>query len=65
MTGKEIYDLAWSPSGQQILAGSVDHTATIYDVSTGTLFPPSPSSSPMTTKKLTELGMLCGFFFGF
>ncbi|GAA5888549.1 hypothetical protein JCM16303_004253 [Sporobolomyces ruberrimus] len=35
MTGKEIYDLAWSPSGQQILAGSVDHTATIYDVSTG------------------------------
>jgi len=35
MTGKEIYDLAWSPSGLQILAGSVDHTATIYDVATG------------------------------
>ncbi|GAA5957764.1 hypothetical protein JCM3765_003758 [Sporobolomyces pararoseus] len=35
MTGKEIYDLAWSPSGAQILAGSVDHTATIYDVATG------------------------------
>ncbi|GAA5997435.1 hypothetical protein JCM5350_005654 [Sporobolomyces pararoseus] len=35
MTGKEIYDLAWSPSGTQILAGSVDHTATIYDVATG------------------------------
>ncbi|GAA6024118.1 hypothetical protein JCM11491_001096 [Sporobolomyces phaffii] len=35
MSGKEIYDLAWSPSGKQILAGSVDHTATIYDVATG------------------------------
>ncbi|GAA5937826.1 Cac2p [Sporobolomyces koalae] len=35
LSGKEIYDLAWSPSGQQILAGSVDHTATIYDVASG------------------------------
>ncbi|GAA5902642.1 Cac2p [Sporobolomyces salmoneus] len=34
-SGKEIYDLAWSPSGLQILAGSVDHSATVYDVSTG------------------------------
>ncbi|KWU42835.1 WD40 repeat-like protein, partial [Rhodotorula sp. JG-1b] len=32
LSGKEIYDLAWSPSGNRILAGSVDHTATIYDV---------------------------------
>ncbi|GAA5977903.1 hypothetical protein JCM10908_005142 [Rhodotorula pacifica] len=32
LSGKEIYDLAWSPCGTRILAGSVDHTATIYDV---------------------------------
>ncbi|GAA5944693.1 hypothetical protein JCM3775_007579 [Rhodotorula graminis] len=35
MSGKEIYDLAWSPSGDRLLAGSVDHTATIYDVLSG------------------------------
>ncbi|GAA6014361.1 hypothetical protein JCM10207_005435 [Rhodosporidiobolus poonsookiae] len=35
MTGKEIYDLAWSPEGDKILAGSVDHSATVYDVATG------------------------------
>ncbi|GAA5915134.1 hypothetical protein JCM5296_002302 [Sporobolomyces johnsonii] len=35
LSGKEIYDIAWSPSGEQILAGSVDHTATIYDVASG------------------------------
>ncbi|GAA5842947.1 hypothetical protein JCM11251_002942 [Rhodosporidiobolus azoricus] len=35
MSGKEIYDLAWSPDGEKILAGSVDHTATIYDVASG------------------------------
>ncbi|BGP09953.1 Chromatin assembly factor 1 subunit [Rhodotorula toruloides] len=33
-TGKEIYDLAWSPSGDRLLAGSVDHTATLYDLTT-------------------------------
>ncbi|GAA5999197.1 Cac2p [Rhodotorula paludigena] len=35
MSGKEIYDLAWSPSGDRLLAGSVDHTATIYDLLSG------------------------------
>lgn len=35
MSGQEIYDLAWSPSGERLLAGSVDHTATIYDVLSG------------------------------
>ncbi|GAA6033923.1 hypothetical protein JCM8097_000409 [Rhodosporidiobolus ruineniae] len=35
MTGKEIYDLAWSPDGEKIIAGSVDHSATVYDVATG------------------------------
>ncbi|KAL8277117.1 hypothetical protein RQP46_010445 [Phenoliferia psychrophenolica] len=35
--GGEIYDLAWSPDGTYILAGSVDHTANIYDVSSGHL----------------------------
>ncbi|BGP56977.1 hypothetical protein JCM8202_000470 [Rhodotorula sphaerocarpa] len=34
LSGKEIYDLAWSPCGTRILAGSVDHTATIYDTAT-------------------------------
>ncbi|BGP26338.1 chromatin assembly factor 1 subunit B [Rhodotorula toruloides] len=33
-TGKEIYDLAWSPSGDRLLAGSVDHTATLYSLDT-------------------------------
>ncbi|GAA6054059.1 hypothetical protein JCM3770_001345 [Rhodotorula araucariae] len=36
MSGKEIYDLAWSPDGERLLAGSVDHTATIYDLLSGT-----------------------------
>ncbi|BGP41933.1 Chromatin assembly factor 1 subunit [Rhodotorula kratochvilovae] len=36
MSGKEIYDLAWSPNGERLLAGSVDHTATIYDLLSGT-----------------------------
>ncbi|BGP18320.1 hypothetical protein JCM10213_008493 [Rhodosporidiobolus nylandii] len=35
MSGKEIYDLAWSPDGEKIIAGSVDHSATIYDVASG------------------------------
>lgn len=34
-SGQEIYDLAWSPDGRFILAGSIDHTASIYDVATG------------------------------
>ncbi|KAM0751309.1 WD40 repeat-like protein [Meredithblackwellia eburnea MCA 4105] len=36
-SGQEIYDLAWSPDGAFILAGSVDHTANIYDVTNGQL----------------------------
>lgn len=34
-SGQEIYDLAWSPDGTYILAGSVDQTASIYDVAAG------------------------------
>ncbi|KAK4692697.1 hypothetical protein P7C70_g9073, partial [Phenoliferia sp. Uapishka_3] len=36
-SGQEIYDIAWSPNGEFILAGSVDHTANIYDVAKGQL----------------------------
>lgn len=34
-SGQEIYDLTWNPSGTYVLVGSVDHTANIYDVSSG------------------------------
>ncbi|GAA5862379.1 hypothetical protein JCM8547_007621 [Rhodosporidiobolus lusitaniae] len=34
-SGQEIYDLAWSPDGERILAGSLDHSATVYDVASG------------------------------
>ncbi|ORY47570.1 WD40-repeat-containing domain protein [Leucosporidium creatinivorum] len=36
-TGQEIYDLSFSPDGQRILTGSIDHTANIYDVGSGQL----------------------------
>ncbi|KAK4049800.1 Chromatin assembly factor 1 subunit [Microbotryomycetes sp. JL201] len=36
-TGAEIYDLTFSPDGQRVLTGSVDHTANIWDVATGQL----------------------------
>lgn len=31
----EIYDIAWSPDGRYIAAGSMDHTVRIYDLSAG------------------------------
>ena len=34
--GTEIYDLAWSPDGTFILAGSMDNIARIYNASTVT-----------------------------
>ncbi|KAI5480720.1 hypothetical protein MNV49_007647 [Pseudohyphozyma bogoriensis] len=36
-SGQEIYDIAWSPDGKHILAGSVDQTANIYEAATGQL----------------------------
>ena len=33
MTSNEVYDLAWSPTGEYILTGSTDNTARIFSVS--------------------------------
>ncbi|GAA5980673.1 hypothetical protein JCM11641_000171 [Rhodosporidiobolus odoratus] len=35
-SGQEIYDISWSPDGEKIIAGSVDHSFTIYSIATGT-----------------------------
>ena len=32
---EDIYDLAWSPNGQQLISGSVDNSAIIWDVNKG------------------------------
>ncbi|XP_065057625.1 chromatin assembly factor 1 subunit B-like [Rhopilema esculentum] len=32
---EDIYDLAWSPDGKQLISGSVDNSAIIWDVSKG------------------------------
>ncbi|KAG8926328.1 hypothetical protein FRC02_008962 [Tulasnella sp. 418] len=35
-TSREVYDLAWSPNGEWIIAGSTDNTARIYAAADGT-----------------------------
>ncbi|KAG9038502.1 hypothetical protein FS837_001243, partial [Tulasnella sp. UAMH 9824] len=35
-TSREVYDLAWSPNGEYIVAGSTDNTARVYNSSDGT-----------------------------
>ena len=35
MTGKHIYDLAWSPDSEFLIAGSTDNTASIWKAGTG------------------------------
>lgn len=37
MTNKHVLDIAWSPDGEFIIAGSTDNTATIWKASTGEL----------------------------
>ena len=32
---EDIYDLAWSPNGTQLVSGSVDNSAIIWDVDKG------------------------------
>ncbi|KAF9515952.1 hypothetical protein BS47DRAFT_1341543 [Hydnum rufescens UP504] len=35
-TSREVYDLAWSPNGEWIIAGSTDNTARIFNAADGT-----------------------------
>jgi len=35
VTTKHVYDLAWSPDSEFVIAGSTDNTATIWKASTG------------------------------
>ena len=35
---EDVYDLCWSPDCTQILSGSVDNTAILWDVSKGYIF---------------------------
>lgn len=35
VTNKHVLDIAWSPDGEFIIAGSTDNTATIWKASTG------------------------------
>jgi len=37
VTGKHIYDLAWSPDSEFLIAGSTDNTASIWKAGTGKL----------------------------
>jgi chromatin assembly factor 1 subunit B len=34
----QVYDLAWSPMGEYIIAGSTDNTARVFASVDGTLF---------------------------
>ena len=34
-TTREVYDLAWSPNGDWIIAGSTDNTARIFNAADG------------------------------
>lgn len=36
----QVYDLAWSPTGEYIIAGSTDNCARIFTASDGALNPP-------------------------
>jgi WD40 repeat protein len=38
VTGKHIYDLAWSPDSEFLIAGSTDNTASIWKAGTGMSF---------------------------
>ena len=33
----QVYDLAWSPTGEHIIAGSTDNTARVFQAADGTL----------------------------
>lgn len=37
MTKQEIYDIAWSPDGKYIIAGSTDNLAQVFSVADGML----------------------------
>jgi chromatin assembly factor 1 subunit B len=37
VTKQEIYDIAWSPDGKYIIAGSTDNLAQVFSVADGTL----------------------------
>ena len=36
----QVYDLAWSPTGEYIIAGSTDNAARIFTVTDGKFSPP-------------------------
>lgn len=38
VTTKHVYDLAWSPDSEFLIAGSTDNTASIWKAGTGELF---------------------------
>jgi WD40 repeat protein len=38
VTGKHVYDLAWSPDSEFLIAGSTDNTASIWKAATGESF---------------------------
>ena len=33
--GEDIYDMAWAPSGQHLIVGLTDNTASIWDMGAG------------------------------
>jgi chromatin assembly factor 1 subunit B len=37
VTGKHVYDLAWSPDSEFLIAGATDNTASIWKAGTGKL----------------------------
>ena len=49
---EDVYDLCWSPDCTQILSGSVDNTAILWDVSKGCI------SSIWITRKITQVTFL-------
>lgn len=47
----QVYDLAWSPTGEYIIAGSTDNTARIFSANDGTRGP----LSYLTVSAYTEV----------
>lgn len=52
VTTKHVYDLAWSPDSEFLIAGSTDNTASIWKAGTG-----ESSFNASTETKLTSRGM--------
>ena len=55
-TKQAIYDLAWSPDGKYIIAGSTDNLAQVFSVADGQSTGPPPAMQTPKLKRLPTIG---------